>query len=171
MNLHRFAAVMSFAGPRRRHFSFVPSVRAQESIASGYPDQQWQTIPRPRQLDVVDDYHGRKISDPYRWLEDTESEETAAWVAAQNEVTATYLQSIPAVGDAQAKFEKIWNYERYEFATPSRIDLFLHAQRWPAEPKRVCTKPRSLERLARSTARPEHVECRGTIALAAHAAQ
>ena len=44
---------------------------------------------------VVDDYFGMKVADPYRWLEDDNSAETAEWVKAQNAVTGAYLQKIP----------------------------------------------------------------------------
>ena len=47
--------------------------------------------PPTRAGDVVDDYFGRKVADPYRWLEDLESADTAAWVTAQNKVTFAYL--------------------------------------------------------------------------------
>ena len=47
-------------------------------------------------MDLVETLHGRPIADPYRWLEDDNSEETAAWVKAQNRVTFDYLRSIPA---------------------------------------------------------------------------
>ncbi len=70
--------------------------------------------PETKQLDVVDDYHGRQVKDPFRWLEDTESEETAAWVAAQNEVTQQNLQSISARAGIRDRLEKLWNYERYD---------------------------------------------------------
>ena len=53
--------------------------------------------PKTKTVDVMDDYHGRKVSDPYRWLEDTESEQTAEWIAAENKITQRYLQSIPAL--------------------------------------------------------------------------
>jgi prolyl oligopeptidase len=51
--------------------------------------------PKTRKADQVDDYHGIKVPDPYRWLEDDNSAETLAWVKAENEVTFDYLQKIP----------------------------------------------------------------------------
>ena len=59
------------------------------------PKQATLAYPATRSVDTVDDYHGRKIADPFRWLEDLESPETAAWVAAQNKVTSAYLEALP----------------------------------------------------------------------------
>ena len=53
------------------------------------------TYPPARRGDVVDLHHGREIADPYRWLEDLESDETAEFVAAQNAITAPYLAALP----------------------------------------------------------------------------
>jgi hypothetical protein len=54
------------------------------------------TYPPALTVDQVDDYHGTRVADPYRWLEDADSAQTAAWVAAQNELTFAYLEGIPA---------------------------------------------------------------------------
>ena len=68
--------------------------------------------------DVVDDYHGTKIADPFRWLEDLDSPETTAWVEAQNKVTFGYLDSIPGRAAIRERLTALWNFERY--GVPSR---------------------------------------------------
>jgi prolyl oligopeptidase len=62
---------------------------------------------------IVDDYHGTKVADPYRWLEDDNSTETKNWVKAQNEVTFAYLKQLPLRNELKNRLEKIWNYEKY----------------------------------------------------------
>ncbi len=62
---------------------------------------------------VVDDYFGMKVADPYRWLENDTSAETAKWVKAQNEVTQDYLSHIPFRNAIKDRLTQIVNYERY----------------------------------------------------------
>lgn len=70
------------------------------------------TYPETRKDTVVDTYFGEKINDFYRWLEDDRSEETAAWVKAQNEVTFAYLDKIPFRDQLRKQLEEKWNYEK-----------------------------------------------------------
>ena len=60
--------------------------------------------------DHVDVYHGNKIADPYRWLEDLDSPETAAWVEAQNKLTFGFLEKLPARTAFRERLTKLWNY-------------------------------------------------------------
>jgi len=69
--------------------------------------------PQARRGDQVDDYHGTKVADPYRWLEDTDSRETHAWVEAENKVTFAYLDQIPYRQAIHERLTKLWNYERF----------------------------------------------------------
>ncbi len=71
------------------------------------------SYPTTRKIDQTDDYHGVPVSDPYRWLENPDSEETQAWVEAQNAVTFGYLQEIPAREKIKQRLTQLWNYERY----------------------------------------------------------
>lgn len=74
--------------------------------------QEALTYPETRKDTVVDTYFGEKINDFYRWLEDDRSEETAAWVKAQNEVTFAYLDKIPFRDQLRKQLEDKWNYEK-----------------------------------------------------------
>ena len=71
------------------------------------------SYPKTRQADQVDNYHGVKIADPYRWLEDDHSAETAQWVEAQNKVTFGYLEKIPYRGQMKERLERLFNYPKY----------------------------------------------------------
>ncbi len=72
----------------------------------------------PRKSDHVDSYHGTAVPDPYRWLEDDTSQETAAWVEAQNAVTFPYLERIPFRAELRARVLELNDYEKY--SAPSR---------------------------------------------------
>ena len=74
-----------------------------------------------RRGDQIDDYHGAKVPDPYRWLEDDvrQSSEVAAWVKAQNEVTFGYLKSLPHREAIERRLTQLWNYQ--EFSAPSKV--------------------------------------------------
>ncbi len=71
------------------------------------------TYPASRVQEQIDEYHGVQVADPYRWLEDVDSDETHAWVQAQNQVTFGFLESIPARESFRTRLTEIWNYERY----------------------------------------------------------
>jgi prolyl oligopeptidase len=69
--------------------------------------------PPARKSEQVDDYHGTKVADPYRWLEELDSAETKAWVEAQNKLSFDYLAAIPARNPLKERITKLWNYEKY----------------------------------------------------------
>jgi prolyl oligopeptidase len=71
------------------------------------------TYPPTRRSDHVDTYHGITVPDPYRWLEDDTSEETAVWVAAQNAVTFPYLERIPFRAALLERVLQLNDYEKY----------------------------------------------------------
>ena len=75
------------------------------------------TYPETRKDSVVDEYHGKQVADPYRWLEDDLSAETAAWVKAENEVTFGYLEQIPFRKQITDRMTELWNYEKYSAPT------------------------------------------------------
>ena len=80
------------------------------------------TYPVTEKGDVVDDYFGTKVADPYRWFEDEKSEATAKWVQAENQVTFDYLAKIPVREKIRARLTEIYNYPRY--SAPFRIGQY-----------------------------------------------
>ncbi len=74
--------------------------------------------PKTKTVDHIDNYHGTQVADPYRWLEDLDSDETKAWIEAQNRVTFAYLEEIPQRQKIQDRLTQLWNYEKY--GTPFR---------------------------------------------------
>ncbi|HEV2131367.1 MAG TPA: prolyl oligopeptidase family serine peptidase [Longimicrobiaceae bacterium] len=97
------ACAPSLASTAREPSSAPASASAGERIS----------YPETRRVDQVDDYHGTRVADPYRWLEDTDSPETAAWVEAQNRVTFGILKSIPEREGIERRLTELWNYERF----------------------------------------------------------
>jgi prolyl oligopeptidase len=71
--------------------------------------------PDTRRTDQMDDYHGTRVADPYRWLEDDvrKSDAVKAWVEAENQVTFAYLKSIPERDKLRDRLTELWNYPRY----------------------------------------------------------
>jgi prolyl oligopeptidase len=71
------------------------------------------TYPEARKGEVIDTYHGVQVADPYRWLEDPDSDESRAWIDAQNEITFDFLKSIRQRKRIEKRLTKLWNYEKY----------------------------------------------------------
>ena len=73
---------------------------------------QFINYPKTMKDGTVDDYFGTKVADPYRWLENDTSQQTAAWVEAENEVTNAYLQKIPFRKKLLNRLKEVANYEK-----------------------------------------------------------
>ncbi|MBI1853265.1 MAG: S9 family peptidase [Planctomycetes bacterium] len=86
--------------------------------SSARPSTKPSAYPVAKKTDQVDDYHGTRVADPYRWLEDLDSPETRAWVQAENKVTFAYLDTIPERTAIRSRLTQLWNYEKW--GTPSK---------------------------------------------------
>ena len=82
--------------------------------------------PPARQDDLIDEYHGTAISDPYRWLEDPDSAETQAWVAAQNELTRSFLAELTIRPQIEARLTTLWDYPKYSTPVARHGRYFYH---------------------------------------------
>jgi prolyl oligopeptidase len=70
------------------------------------------TYPPTAKGDVVDDYHGTRVADPYRWMEDLESPDVARWIKAQNDVTFGHLERLPMREHFKRRITELWNYPK-----------------------------------------------------------
>ena len=77
------------------------------------PEPRILAYPKARKAKQIDRYHGIDVSDPYRWLENPDSEETRSWIRAQNSLTFRYLSKTSQRGFIRKTLERLWNYERY----------------------------------------------------------
>ena len=96
--------------------SLLAVVLGQGTVTSLNSTKGKLNYPVARKSEQVDDYHGTKVADPYRWLEDLDSPETKAWVEAENRLTFDYLNQIPERAWIKSRLTELWNYER--FGTP-----------------------------------------------------
>jgi prolyl oligopeptidase len=80
------------------------------------PDEQGSVLkyPQTQRADHVDVYHGIRVADPYRWLEDLDGARTRQWIEAQNAIAQPYLEAIPARERIRKRLTELWNYERYD---------------------------------------------------------
>ncbi len=92
------------------------SIKKKSSNMDSNVENAVLNYPKTAKGETVDDYFGVPVKDPYRWLEDAQSEATSKWVSSQNETTFSYLENIPFRNALKERLKRIWNYER--FGTP-----------------------------------------------------
>jgi prolyl oligopeptidase len=88
------------------------AVCATVALAAQSAQSVLTSYPKAPRSDVVDDYFGHKVADPYRWMEDLNSQEVKQWVDAENAVTSKYLDSLPSREDFKNRITELWNYPR-----------------------------------------------------------
>lgn len=88
--------------------------------------QETYSYPKTAKVDVVDDYHGTNVEDPYRWLEAADSQAVRDWIGEQNDVTFSYLEKIEYREDIRKRLEEIWNYPKYSAPFKSQGNYFFY---------------------------------------------
>ncbi len=115
-------------------------------------------------MDQADDYFGRKIADPYRWLEDPNSPQTKAWVEAQNRVTFGFLEKIPERARIRSRLSALWNYER--FGVPSRQgSRYIYSRNEGLQNQAVIFKADRLDGVPQVLLDPNLLSKEGTVAV------
>jgi prolyl oligopeptidase len=118
--------------------------------------------------DPIDDYHGTRVADPYRWLEDETSPETAAWIAAQNAVTFPYLERIPYRAALLKRVTELSDYER--FSAPARKGpYFFYSRNSGLQNQSVLYLQRGLDAAPQVLIDPNEWSADGTVQLSAFA--
>ncbi len=137
-------------------FAMIPILAAADWPKFDYPVS--------RMGDVVDDYHGTKIADSYRWLEDDNAADTKAWVAAQNKVTFGFLGTIPQREGIRERMTKLWNFERFT-APLQRAGRYFYTHNSGLQNQRVLYVAAALEAEPRVLIDPNTLSADGTVAL------
>jgi prolyl oligopeptidase len=121
--------------------------------------------PKTRQVEQIDDYFGTKVRDPYRWLEDDNSQETKAWVAAQNQLTFAYLAAIPERQRIARRLTELWDYERYGLPTKEGA-AYVYAHNSGLQNQAVLYRARGLDATPETLLDPNGLSQDGTVSLA-----
>ena len=122
------------------------------------------TYPTARKVDHIDEYHGTKVADPYRWLEELDSDETRAWIEAENAVTSKYLDAIPQLEPLKARLTQLWDYEK--FSEPSeRGGRFFYRHNTGLQNQSVLLSTKSLDDRGTVLLDPNTLSQDGTVAL------
>jgi prolyl oligopeptidase len=120
--------------------------------------------PQTRKADVVDVLHGVKVPDPFRWLEDPNSEETKRWIEAQNEVAFGYLRAIPERDEIRDRLQRNWNFERFGVPT-AKAGKYFYTRNDGLQNQAVLLVADSLHAEPRVLLDPNKLSEDGTVAL------
>jgi prolyl oligopeptidase len=121
--------------------------------------------PTAKTVDQVDDYHGVKVADPYRWLENTDSPDTHAWVEEENKLTFGYLEQIPYRKAIRDRMTNLWNFERFT-APEQQGGRYFYQHNNGLQNQNVLLVGESLNAEPRVLLDPNALSSDGTVALA-----
>ncbi|MGD9588087.1 MAG: prolyl oligopeptidase family protein [Pyrinomonadaceae bacterium] len=131
---------------------------------SNLPAQKKFEYPKARKSDQVDNFHGTRVVDSYRWLEETKSNETSDWIRAQNDIAYPYLESLPHRDAIKNRLTELWNYERY--SSPSKVgDKYLYSKNDGLQNQSVLYIADSIDDPGRIFFDPNKLSADGTVAL------
>ncbi len=120
--------------------------------------------PTTKKEPVIDNYHGIKVEDPYRWLEDDNSAATHEWVKKENDVTFGYLKTIPVREQVRKRLEQLWNYPK--FSSPfKKGDFYYFYKNDGLQNQAVLYRQRGLNGKPEEFLNPNTLNQEGTTAL------
>ena len=156
------APFVAVAAPLILLFSYLTVLGQNHSMNKPF------AYPTAKKVDQVDDYHGVKVADPYRWLEDPDSADSRAWIEAQNKLTFDFLDQIPERAKIKERLTRLWNYEKYTppFKEGSRYFYFKNDG---LQNQNVLYTLKSLNGEPRVLLDPNKLSADGTVALSGYA--
>lgn len=134
-------------------------------IACAPQNQNKLTYPQTNKVEQTDTYFGTMVADPYRWLENDTTAETAAWVDAENKVTFDYLDKIPFRSKIKERLEKIWNFPKYS-APFKKKEYYFFYKNDGLQNQSVLYYQKGLNGTADVLIDPNQLDDKGTTALA-----
>ena len=134
------------------------------AVAMSFGQEGPMHYPSARKSDQVDGYHGTRVADPYRWLEDPDSAETREWVGRENALTFDYLRRLPMREKLKERLTELWNYPRYSppFREGGRYFFFRNDG---LQNQRVLYVREALEAAERPLLDPNTLSADGTVAV------
>ena len=120
--------------------------------------------PEAAKGDQVDNYHGTKVADPYRWLEDPDSTASRKWIEAENKITFQFLDAIPQRAAIKARLKELWDYERYGVPSKEQSRYFF-TKNSGLQNQSVTYTTDSFEKPLRELIDPNSLSKDGTVAL------
>lgn len=134
-------------------------------FTSAVPAQTKLSYPEAKRDDQVDDYHGTKVADPYRWMEDTDSAETKNWIQAQNKLTGSYLATVSKREAVKTRLTELWNYERYSAPFKVTDNFYIYRKNDGLQNQSVLYKATSIHDAGSVFFDPNKLSADGTVAL------
>jgi prolyl oligopeptidase len=120
--------------------------------------------PETPRVDQIDEYFGTPVADPYRWLEDVDSEQTQRWIAEENELSESVLGTVPQRETIRSRLTEVWNYERR--SVPEKAgELYAYFRNAGLQNQAVLYVTRDLAEPGRVLLDPNTLSPDGTIAL------
>ena len=134
-------------------------------LTAAVPAQTSIAYPKAKKVEQVDNFHGTAVADPYRWMEETTSADTQAWIEEQNKITSAYLATIPERSKIKARLTELWNYERY--GAPSKIadGFYIYTKNDGLQNQSVWYRAKSIDDPGTVFFDPNKLSADGTVAL------
>ncbi len=148
---------------RRLFFSVLFSSCFCAFATAGETEKPFQ-YPEVAKGKEVDNYHGTKVADPYRWLEDPDSSASRKWIDEENKITFRFLDGIPARAAIKARLRELWDYERYGVPF-KKNDRYFFSKNTGLQNQSVVYTTRNLKDTPRELLDPNTLAQDGTVAL------